>query len=433
MMLNVTRSPRSKSNSLQSSVVSFFCCLTLLALRSWDRLTHPELWAEDAHLFSSIYNSGFGQIAEPVAGYYHFIQKSFYFVVIQLAPFDSIALLENIFCLFIASFVFSRFTHRAYRWLAPSDSLRFFCSMTFCFLAGLNEMVGNLPNLNWILHMWLLLVLLKDPGEPLRIGEGLGSILCFFSVGTGIVLFPVYLWRFITFRKKNGGKIDRILATVMIFFLIAQAALFSIRGTEKPDFFFIGNIWLTPFVRHIFLQVFVQPFFGDTIATGLWHIRWLDWSLRVVVFIPFVYLVYQHRSKPQVQGISLALIGTISTLVLCWMARPLVIRYYAHVPHEEFWRSHYSFPLAFVAFLFWVALIGIFSEQVQKKVVPVLIILTVLYRIPSFPIKRYGKEERWKAGVQKVKQVWEHQGLEAPVAIPIYPDNWSMDLNVKGE
>ena len=73
----------------------------------------------------------------------------------------------------------------------------------FCLLPGLTEMTGNLCNLTWILFCWLALVGLKDPSVPLTWIEVGLSVLVTLSIGTAILLVPLFLWRLVVIEGQD--------------------------------------------------------------------------------------------------------------------------------------------------------------------------------------------------------------------------------------
>jgi hypothetical protein len=151
---------------------AFLVCFAMACYRTWPRLMAPEIWAEDGAIFIADWLSlSFKSLLLPFWGSYHTIQRLVGAVIVSGTPILWWPMLFCVMSLAIYALIACTFTRRGYAWLVPSHHARFIVTLLPFYSPGLFEVAGNLANINWMLLVWLGLLGIRDPKEPIKFYE----------------------------------------------------------------------------------------------------------------------------------------------------------------------------------------------------------------------------------------------------------------------
>lgn len=343
--------------------VTFLLLLAILIQRGWVRLSIPDFWAEDGRVFFlDALTDGVRSLLHPMAGSYFTIERLIMLGAVKLAPLAWVPFVVCLACIGVTAFIMSRIVADDYDWLVPSPTVRLMAACLFCLLPGLNEMLGNLCNLNWILFCWPLLAGLQDPRRPLT-GVTMAAIaLVAISVGTSILLVPLFVWRAVAAASPRGAARSAarewwVVAILVIAGALVPALFGGTRPPGSPGVTMIGlaRVWYD----HVARLVGFTPWIGDrlTFALDEWQPTGL-YRAGKVAFLAFGLIwAWRHRHEPRAQAIAIAVAGVSTWTVLSAVTRTYALDLLQRQRGPWFYEYRYSFIMSFAAVLFWVVVL----------------------------------------------------------------------------
>lgn len=403
-------------------------------MRGWGRFVHSDLWAEDGLVFlREALSDGLGSLWMTRDGSYHTLQRLMMLGGVRFFP---LSWLPSVVCatyLLIFAAIVSRVASRDYEWLIPSLGARVFTACMLCMAPGLTEMMGNLCNLNWILFIWLALVGLKNPKVSISGWELAFTSLVTVSIGTSILLVPLFVWRLgIGIRQKSprDHQIRGILhLTLILLFGVGWLIIFRAdRPSQGLDRSFFDIF--TAFYDHIVRHLVFQPWIGDRL-TSLFLGNQPPGTAALLAIAFLVFLVYWARHyyrRLWCQAISILAGGVSCWSVLCILARPAAPSFFLAPATRFAFQHRYSFPLGAVAILFWMTVLRptkLFSQW-KPTLAMVFIILNLSFAWYRFFIPPYGSTRLWQSVTVKLDRSLK-TGCPRRVAVLLYPENFKFE------
>jgi hypothetical protein len=403
-----------------------FACFLILLLRGHARLFHPDLWAEEAIFTSQALSHSWFSLFFPVAGSYHTLQRILVILGLKVFPWEWFPYFLTFSYLSITAFVFSLLSRKNYDWLIPRAALRVALAIALCFVPGFQEMLGNMPNLNWVLWLGLVLLLLQDPATSWRAWRSALVFLIIASVGTIALVFPLFAWRLYWEHKSSRKLAASPTLWLLICLIFFQLLVFIQNDPQTVDWNLI--LWHVPrtWLRFSVQTFLLQPWLGDHSATkmGLSQDNTLLLFGGALIFIFITVLLLKKHNR--VTSACFVLLFPLTWPVLCWLARPGIVEYFKINPRAEFWRGHYAFPNAVLSLLFWTVFLMEFCPRRLSRWLPaVFLALFVTNSLYRFEIPRYGEERRWSSGVPVLRNAFQ-KGCSEKVFIPVYPEPWGI-------
>jgi len=413
---------------------TFGITLLIIAARGWQRFVYSDIWAEDGRDFlAQGLAHGMGSLWLTVDGSYHTIQRLILLSAMQILPLSWLPSLICGSCFLVFAAIVSLIVSRNYEWLIPSTGARFLTACLLCMAPGLGEMLGNLANLNWILFCGLALVGLKNPDKPLTFGELLFTLFTVASIGTFVLLIPLFIWRLgvLIYQKRPTRDILPGILQLVILFSSTSWLIFHkgdrppqipIRSFSELFFAYFGHI-----LRH---GVF-QPWVGDRLSVLLF-----GKYPKIVLLVSFAFPLFilkwalAHFRETRCQAILIFFGGLSLWTILCILARPAALNSIQGPLAGGSFFHRYSFPMAVGGVLLWMTVIHPLKLLKNRK--PTLALVFVVFSLfqakHRFFVSPYGPERLWKDTVPMLENFLKHRGPEEVVA-PIYPQGWQIRLN----
>ena len=348
---------------------TFVACLTLLLFRGWDRITHPELFAEGVRFMGSAFNHGWPGLLQSYDHYLHLAPNLIAVLAIKLVPMAHIPLFTNSVCYIISAAVMASVSRGCYRWLVPSDHARSALAILIVCAPGLMEILGNLAGIHWLLLFWLAVLCLKDPEQEFTVWELALVIVVVLSDGTSVIFLPlVFLRLFLSWQKPasksqrgtawtlNGRNGETALFLILFISAITIVINLLFQSGSNDDGSLIrvvDGIGRLLFHLQSILLVFyfLHPFFGTQNSSFIMH-----HNLEImfpVAFIVMALLLWRLQRQLDHR------FWLILTWLLCLFLLPLILsllRYWAFfglfAPPFKNWWFRYNFIFAATGLVF---------------------------------------------------------------------------------
>ena len=429
--------------------ITFLLLLVLLLLRSSDRILDPVIWAEDSTYISGILQNGFFDIFKAQFGYYQSLQR-FLCWCVMLCPVKFWPLLLTSCCYLIYAGVFAVFSKSDYDEVIPSRVNRILACSVFAFLPGTCEILGNTPNLGWVLAVYVGLVCLKKVGEkPTWLELGL-STLCMSGAGQTSILLPLLLYRLyllvppgknLSF-KSWGVEFQRyfILLILQLIFLclnyFARASNDQYIPTQLPSLLDLWSAWFYGTVNGIVLQPLLGTHWTHVIGKSA---RVLLWGIALAVGTAISVLFFKLEKSKRL-GIVFALSWS-SAIILCSLVRGWGNEYYSSPIFIEDSRSRSSFVLGAGAVFLWFAIVPHLKwkgKLVSRIGIPFYCLWYFIlngagdnFFIDSF---RGRKETQWSNHYQVLETAIQ-RGCPKHLLVAVEPPGWKIEYQgpVRGE
>lgn len=417
---------------------TFVLCVVIVVARAWYRISVAEFWAEDGRVFLSHgLQSGWSSLLRPMVGSYQTIQRLVMIAVIQTMPIAWRPTAVAVTCCTIFAGIASVVAGRDWAWLIPSTPLRVATACAFCLLPGSHEMLGNLCNINWFLFAWLALVGLKDPDRSFTIGELLCSWLVIMSVGTSVLLLPLFAWRLA--RAVIDGRSRRYVwtaavqvASITVFGLLLLVWIAPASEATRPP--------LLPLLHAHEDQVarvaMVAAWAGDAITSEIsGRFRGAVPAVGAFMLVALhLFWVWPGRRRPQVQAVWLLVAGTSLWTVLVSFNRPYALAQLLDDRSYGLFMGRYSFPLSFAALVLWMCVTTLTARETRRRIAPgaVFVALSITLALHRFFVPSYGLDGRWQEAQPVIAKAIE-QRCRSRVVVPIYPDGWRIQFRAHPE
>lgn len=454
-MTTGARSAASRAADLLRYWLVFGACLGLLVFRGWDRLAHPELFAEGVRFVGSVLNHGWGSLLVIHDQAFHVAPRLVAMAVVSLAPVADIPFYTNLACYAVFAAVMASVVRPGHRWLIPSDAGRVVLALLLTLAPGMTEILGNLAGLHWSLMLWLGLLTLKDPDQPLTAWELAIAALTLLSSAGAVVFLPMAALRLLMTRRPSAspplppalalpkvagewvlfGLLLGMFAVLMSSFVTGANAIalegIDVRGALR------GLDDLLPHLGALFTTFYVlHPFLGTQHAS------------LFLVSMPFYPLV----------GVSLALVSALLYriwrkmdrrfwLLPAWLAclaglavMLSIVRYWAFYgifsfPYWDWW-TRYNFVFACTGLAFWFMLLRPESlHRLRHWSTLATLVLVVAYVSQAgtvttraqpphdeegYFVARYGDKDRWDNTAEELERAIE-TGCPRKVLVKGYP------------
>lgn len=343
---------------------TFATCFALLLWRGWVRVSYADFWAEDANLyFGDALKGGFWTILDIYAGTLHVLQRLLAYLIITLAPVSSWPAVTTLLCIAMTAACVASIVRPGLEWIIPSVGARFFVAIMLCVMPGYEEMLGNLANLNWMLLFWMAFLGLRDPKQAITWRELTMVLLICNSLGTSILLLPLFSWRlYCVFRDveltKNRAK-EAYLLVICVASLITLIFL-NRHGVNHdaviiPDGFIGKGLFLL--AEHSARLLILTPWLGIWRQNTFWI--WLQpslwpWLVPCIVFA-FLAWCFIRDKRNSWTAVLLFTVGIAGWPALNWIARPGSLATFIECAIDPTIR--YSFPMTAAGVIFWMAFI----------------------------------------------------------------------------
>jgi hypothetical protein len=396
-------------------------CLLLVIGRTWQRLYYPDLWAEDGKIFlTDGLREGAASLFSPYAGSYHTIQRLVALSCIRFIPAFYWPFCITLFCLLIFVWVAALSTRREYEWLLPTRTSRLGVAILFCLTPGLKEMMGNLANLNWILFLWLALIGLKDLKSRISTAELVIGMATLLSVGTSILLIPLFTWRL--WYNRRDRRLMLLWATIIainMWLILLNQSVDQPHHVVSP---MVALGLLNTFIKSVILR----PWLGVGLASHFSGWGESSVGLRLLAFTGLAALTawfFKHRRELNVQALAVFTVSMFAWPILRYFGRPGSME----VPmflDPNYFSLRFSFPLGVTAILVWMSL---FSLSAKTRFVSIFLFLNLLFGLDRFFIHAYEygstnfpHERLWTRQAPILEEAMR-TGTPSKVKIQIYP------------
>lgn len=255
--------------------------------------------------------------------------------------------------------------------------------------------------------------------------------LCMVSMGTGVLLAPLFLWRFWSARRSGQGanlwsEAIQVLVVLVIGVGVILAAgsprEVATPGATAPA---LAAIWATQFMNLAVLA----PMLGDRLTASLFagdgSAPYMATSFALSATLLLGAYWAQSRGERWLPFLALWGIGTSFWTILSCLVRPNAFRILGFIHDQRLYDMRYSFILFFVGVLWWLAVLGVLSARMKFGAFPVaafLIAMTVL-SAHRFVIPAYGNEGRWRSVVPALESSIR-TGCPPLVFVGQYPKGW---------
>jgi len=419
-------------------------CLGLLLFRGWDRITHPELFAEGVRFMGGVLNNSWLDLFETYDFFFHTAPKLVALVVVSLAPLADVPLYTNLACYAVTAAAMASIARSAYRWLIPSDSARLALALLMTLAPGLIEVLGNLAGLHWSLLVWLAVLSLKNPKYPLTVWELVVIALTALSSAGAIVFLPLVFLRLLFAWHRNRPVVPVTPVTAVPHFAgeaVFFSTLFLLTVYLLSDFIFSaekvgGNTSLDivaaargiddllPSLAALFTTFyFLHPFLG-TQHTSVFLQAMPFYPLFGVAMIVVVLLLLRAWQALDYR-FWLIPAWLLSFMLLAIMLS--IVRYWAFYgifsyPYWDWW-FRYNFLFGASGLLFWFMLLrprGLLRVRHLSSVATLVLIVAYTSQAPTvtagatpphdrdaFNIERYDQEQFWSRTVDVLRHAME--------------------------
>ncbi len=406
----------------------FLFAFSILLFKGIFKIYYADLWAEDGRIFyQQAITLGIKSFFKPYAGYCHTLPR----ILIYLFSFFHAVFLPFLIIIStysIYSFVLIQFTKLHYTWIIKNSNLKPFIIILLCFAPGVDNVVGNLANLHWILLAFLGVLSLKELSYKYTLAELVFSFLCIASEGATIILLPVFILRVII-KKTHKRKLSEfvgeliILAFIIIFSIININLKDSQSSTELSSDLLV--VWLQNFISHFALA----PFFGDSLTFRILTIRYLYLLSILIITGTLIIPVIKNISAYKI--LVYTLIACISVLpVMIAMARHynLTTLLYYFDWNENWWRFRYSFILPFFGYIFIGWLISkIQIQSINKFIILYLLLVAFIFNKERLFFEPIGYNQCWIKQAKDITAAKKGEFNKALI-IPINPKQWKVTI-----
>ncbi len=408
-------------------------CLAVLAYRAWPRLHHQEIWAEDGMMYlPDALRLSWGSLLVPVGGFYQLVPRALITLWSRVLPPADWPIAINVSALVLAAAVLAIPVGRAYGWIIPDIRARFLLCLMFCLTPGLNEMIGNYPNLSWFFFFALAFMGLRDPVEPIPLWGLLLSAFLIASMAQAVFALPLFTWRVAESlrRRRTRAHLWRSVA-LLTALCVSIWVLWLIRESPDP--------LLPHAARHTLFLAFAKttadsllllPLAGDRLAVALSGLAtpWPRVVALVVMFAALMAAVIRLRERPAMPAVVLLTLGVACWPAVSWIARPGNLAAFLVPLDDVAIRHRYAFPSGLTALLLWMFLIHASRWSRSWKMALSLALLAGSLGIGTdrFTISAYGAELKWYRIAWFIERA-RTTGCPNPIVGSIYPGRWTFE------
>ena len=422
-----------KSGGLPGRLPVMALIFGILLVRGHGRLIHAELWAEDGSIFlRDALQAPLSSVLMPYAGYLQVVTRMLAlgvsFLPLEWIPHAIVLASYGLFSAIVSAIV-----GEEYAWLIPTRRARVLCAVLLCFAPGLNEILGNMTNVHWLLFFWLCLLSLRGWSFAYRGIHFAGAGIAAFSTPCGLLLIPVFAHRALAaFRKGRGRRLvlqdvalaGLLAASLLPFLAYVLLAPQDVVGPPKPR---DPGTLLALYLHGICRSYFLYPWMGRSISVV--PFSWLPLaSISLVLTAAAIVSTFAaaRRWSLEERGFLLLLTSIPAFIPLLFVTRDQPVGFFLSA--SFWWQSRYAFISVAVGILGWTALLSRWeATRGWRHALAVFFILSVSGMAVGPGIPAHGQDGRWAAAVPAVRGFLA-RGEPETVRVPLYPDGWFMVL-----
>lgn len=413
------------------------CSLIIFALRASERLTSPQLTAEDGvSFFEQAYNLPvWASIPLPYRGGFYVINRilselalNFHFGLVPLV-FVTLALMTQIFC--CGFFISERFS-----WIIPNIWHRALFCLLLAAIPASSEIHLRLYNVHWYLGILaFLLVMMQAPhswhGKFLYM---LSWLLIGFSAPQTIVFAPCLFVRAIVDRRLRWFALVAVIGLGIVALLTVQANAEGVRGTGglQPVALVVAIINAVAFrvlaVGTVGLSRLFDTFYqrSDLIWMYIFLLPYL------ALIISGFYLFWRQQRREYLLVWAFLVYCTVAPMALLFLGRAEFLQAGQHLAGLWGDDRYYVLPICalYFALLWWLSLNPFgsrsFSGARWLLTLPILFAVTSDFFVPNTFISDF----QWASQVRRIEQA-EALAPGSTLDVPINPTNeWTMHLHI---
>jgi hypothetical protein len=411
--------------------ITFALLLVILILRSSSRLLDPIIWAEDSVYISGILEHGFFDIFKAQYGYHQTVQRLVCWCV-MLFPVKIWPFLLTSICYFIYSGIFSIFSKADFEDIIPSRFHRILACTVFAFLPGTNEILGNSPNLGWILTAYVGLMGLKKLGQKPSWWEIGLSAACMSGAGQTSIMIPLFCYRLFLIRRFSP-EFKRYLTLIIIQILFIYLNILAktsndANPSQLPSLIDLWTAWFYGTVNGILLQPLLGTHWTHVIGSSARSV-WGFFALSTALATIYLFIQLEKSKK---LGIAFVLSWT-SAILLCSIVRGWGNVYYSSPILIEDSRSRSSFVLAIGAVFLYFSLIPHLKwrgQLVSRIGIPTFCLWYILlngagdnFIINSFRVR---PQAQWSKNYSVLESAMK-TGCPNRVQVTVEPPGWQIE------
>lgn len=402
----------------------------ILAARDWEKLAQPRFIAEDGTIFfAQAYNlSTWAALTTPYAGYYHLVPR-LVAEVGQWLPFAAIPFFYACSALLITSFALTWFLLPHFRYLVPSDQLRF----AFVCLLILMPNVGALLQLayiQWYLAVWALSVALMPPLQH-KWQQWLLALcygLVIFTAPVLVIWLPLWIVRFVLTKDFSQRLWLGSIIGAQLFFMLGLWFVPQPPSGLTADLRLLSTDVLLGFLY----QVFVLNLLGHTLSIQLFATGgWTALCTIALLMLGLSLWALRKQQNPAKRWLSLGLLYIVVGAAALYAQRAPLFKFMFVRSQEgmHFAAARY-FWISSVAFcLFSFIQISAWFEQKRTAWRYGLLLagwlgLVMVYSL-SFRMSPWGYVP-WAPTAQLLTTLQANQAQPAQAALSLVRDNGSL-------
>ena len=405
--------------------VAFAVCLFVVLTRSRVQLLAPDIWAEDGAVFlADAFSRSWSSLFAPYAGYFHAAPRLVAAVVAKAIPLAYIPIAVTLTSAVAYAGAASQVASRGYEGLVGHSAARIAMAVALCFVPGLDEIVGNLTNVHWILFVWSALILLSSPAalRPWQLAiVGLTAL----SAGESVLLIPLALARtWAAWREHSKVAFAGVATALLSLGAIANGLAHTGEQTES----FIGwgtaaRAFETSFVKMQLVEPLLGRYLTKTVSAS-------------TVFEPIasaaclgLLAACAWRSRAKDLRLFWLFQATAMLLpVMVWAVRPGMAAIFADsIP--PFWAARHSFVPGFVGAFLWFVVVARASDA--RKWSALLLGLVLILHV-TLDLHKVGWQ--LKACDNADLSSWSYRSTNfgealrrrVPARVAIQPKGWEM-------
>lgn len=369
-------------------------------------MINPQFWAEDGTVFFlGQYEFGVSALFKDYAGYLHLVPRVIALFADSFFPYSLIPTVYNYSSLLVTLFVvLSIFSPRFELNNKPLAALAIVLIPHYG-----NEIFLNITNLQWILSILLIVVLLKrNPASKygsltLQYLLDISIIIICGLTGPFIVfLLPLFGYKYFQVKKKY----NLLIAVIVSIITLIQLSFITSNAASSPKINFSLETY-SQIIGHKFWGSFLL---GHKIAYNQNHYV-LSCMYLVVIFLLF-WLAYRQKNIYIFFFLSINFIFILATFYK-FISNPEILTIPSNGPR------YFYIPYLMLT---W-SLIAWQGKYAQWKNIFLLLIL----------ISSFKNEFRSQAFIDYNWQSYSDRIDQENLAIPINPEGWSIDVNVKSK
>ena len=352
---------------------------------------------------------------EPYAGYFQAIPRLVALVATWL-PVEFAPVLFLVISGLLLAFCLSEPASSRFIAVRGGPAVRTLVCAALCLSPGLNEVFGNIANLYAVVALWLLLIGAREAGTALRWPDRLALPLCAFTAGGAAVLFPLFAWRVVKYRRAD----DVFAAACIAAAALANAA--SYHSLPAATLASLGDR-MAASLHALAYGMALAPLAGTIGAPRLWSFvpaAYLAMSALLIAALAAAALRDRTRETTPL-AIAAACYALLPFLVSAVRSGSAAVL--APGPTEGFAWFRYSFQLAPVGLLAWTALLSRWPKRLAPW--PALLLAALAF---CLGVERWGLDEyyglRWSAALEDARVTGACKSEINDIEIPIAPPGW---------